>query len=94
MGCDGTLHVYQSLVITNELEGLSMAVLGVNWDDTTNQDLTLDLVSVGIATDTFNTCEITDLYTGLTYLIDGKPQVFKDIKPHSHFAKKIKCLPW
>lgn len=97
-GCDpkapSTMQVYQSLVITSDKDSLQMAVLGVNWDDADNQDLTLDLVGVGIATDANNSCTITDLYTGEVKAITGAPQTFTGIAPHSHVAKKIKCLPW
>ena len=71
-----------------------MAVLAVNWDDMVNVDLALDLVKAGIASDKTNNCVTTDIYTGAKSSSNGDVQTFAGIKPHSHVAKKIKCLPW
>jgi len=97
-GCDitapATLHVYQSLVVVDESDGLHMAVLGVNWDDANPQTLTYDMVANGVAIGLADNCVITDLYTGDVANTNGSPQVWADIPAHGHFAKKIKCLPF
>ena len=73
-----------------------MAVLGVNWDDTQTQDLTLDLVALQIASNTYDNCETIDLRSKERSINrhNAGPQTFKDIKPHDHIAVKIKCLPF
>ena len=99
--CDGcntnassTLSVYTSLVVADPKEGLQMAVLGVNWDDTNLATLDLDLQKAGIASDLTNNCVVTDVYTGAKTNVNGGVQTFKDVAAHGHVAKKIKCLPW
>ena len=58
------MQVYQATVYTNDKTGLQMAVLGVNWGDVDNMDLTLDLMANGIATHLYDNCVMIDLWTG------------------------------
>ena len=79
--------------MTDPKEGLQMAVLAVNWDDTP-KDMTVNLSTIGVATGVGDNCKITDIYTGAVTNSNGGNQVFTQMAPHSHVAKKIKCLPW
>ena len=70
-------------------------MLGVNWDDASPVDVTLDMVGAKIATDAYNNCMITDLYSNETKkFLASEVQTFSNVASHSHIAKKIKCLPW
>ena len=71
-----------------------MGVLAVNWDDTTVQDVSLDLVAVGIAHSTADNCVTTDLKDGTKTNSNGGTLTYKDIAQHGHVALKIKCLPF
>ena len=54
-GCGNTTSIYKALVSTGD-EGLSMGVLGVNWDDFDNHTLTMDLVANDIAAKVTDNC--------------------------------------
>ena len=89
------MQVYQATVYTSDKTGLQMAVLGVNWGDVDNMDLTLDLMANGIATHLYDNCVMTDLWTGaVTANLNGGVQTFKDVVPHGNVSVMIKCLPF
>jgi hypothetical protein len=77
MNCDyskpaSAQQVWQSLVISDDVTGLEMALVAVNWDDATPFDFNLDLVALGIASKPQNNCTIKDLWTGdVTYTNGG-----------------------
>lgn len=96
-GCDpatpSAQHVYQSLVLTSDHEGVQMAMLAVNWDDAP-ADLTVNFAAVGVATGLGDSCTVMDLRTGETIKTNGGDVTFTQVPSHGHVAKKVKCLPW
>ena len=96
-GCDpaspSSQHVYQSLVLPSDQEGVQMAVLAVNWDDAPS-DLTFNLATIGVATGLGDSCTWRDVYTGVIEKSNGGDRTFAQVPAHGHIAKKIKCLPW
>ena len=69
-------------------------MLSVNWDDVKNATVALDLVGNGFANAITDSCTTTDLWTGEMTNHYASEQVFDNIVPHGHVAKKIKCLPF
>ena len=73
----------------------SVAIVAVNWDDTTAQTAyTYDLVANGVAFSNYDSCTTTDLWTGAQTTHLGGPQNWGDIQPHAHVAKLVACSPF
>ena len=98
VGCDDEatdyVHIYSGKFVNSTTKEGAIVVLVVNWDDENTATTELDLVSYGLANTVTDKCTTTDLWTGDSNDHYAVKQTYADIAPHSHVAKKIKCLPF
>jgi len=92
VGCDyATISGFTSLV---QKETVYMAVLMVNWDDTTNTEAKFDAVTYG-AGNADDTCTVIDLNAQKTTEdMTGDEVMTFNLVPHSSQALLVKCLPF
>lgn len=96
-GCDysdsGTTQSFQTTIQTDT--EAYVVVVAVNWDDaTTTSGYTYNLIDNNIAFTKYDSCTTTDLWTGETTSHTGAPQVWEDLLPHQHLAKRVNCSPF
>jgi alpha-galactosidase len=89
-----TYQVYSGKFVNTTTKSGAFVMAGVNWDDVNNATVSLDLVENGFASATTDKCTTTDLWTGEMTDHYASVQVYSDVVPHGHVAKKIKCLPF
>ena len=71
-----------------------MAVVVVNWHDSTPATVSYDLVANGVAFSKYDSCVTVDLWTGEETQHSGGVQAWGSLAAHSHLAKKVKCSPF
>ena len=91
MNCQTDLQVYKTY---NKDQGTYYGLLIMNWNDYEPQSILLDFVVLGIASDGYQNCQVTDLWTGSVIGLYKRTFFVSDVAPHDNIALKVKCLPW
>eukprot|EP00347_Sterkiella_histriomuscorum_P021441 403333964 len=88
MNCKDSLQVYHSYNADN---GPYHAVLVINWDAKFSNSLILDFTTLGISSSSFQSCQVTDLWTGSVIGIYRKQYFVSQVFGHDNIALKIQC---